>query len=271
MQPTNVDICGVRHSVVDYAGALGLFETWIRRGRQSHQVCVSNVHTTITCRRDAALHRIARKAALVTMDGQPLRWYANLVHRTGLKDRLCGPDLMLRTIEYGLERGWRHYFLGGRPEVLESLCVRLRQSYPDIIIAGADSPPFRELTEAEDTELVERINAAGTDVLWVGLGAPKQEKWIASHLECVKAPVQVGVGAAFDFHAGSIKRAPLCMQRCGLEWFYRVTQDPRLFSRYLSTNPVFLGLFVRDLCLNRLRWAWRRLAGSLPALNLRLR
>jgi N-acetylglucosaminyldiphosphoundecaprenol N-acetyl-beta-D-mannosaminyltransferase len=271
MQPTNVDICGVRHSVVDYAGALSLFETWIRRRRQAHQVCVSNVHTTIACRRDAGLRRIAGKAALVTMDGQPLRWYANLIHRTGLEDRLCGPDLMLRTIEYGLERGWRHYFLGGRPEVLDALCDKLKRNYPELVIAGAYSPPFRELTETEDAELVERINAAGTDVLWVGLGAPKQEKWIASHLECVKAPVQVGVGAAFDFHAGSIKRAPLFMQRSGLEWFYRVSQDPRLFSRYLSTNPVFLGLFARDLCLSRFKSAWSRLVGCLPAMSPRLR
>ena len=271
MQSSSVDICGVRHSVLDYAKALGLFETWIRRRRSGHQVCVSNVHTTISCRRDAALRRIASKAALVTIDGQPLRWYANLVHHTRMRDRLCGPELMLRTIEYGIERGWRHYFLGGRPEVLETLCAKLTASYPGLIIAGAYSPPFRELRAAEDAALVEQINSAGTDVLWVGLGAPKQEKWIASHLELILAPVQVGVGAAFDFHAGSIKRAPACLQRCGLEWFYRVGQDPRLFSRYLSTNPVFLGLFVRDLVLSRIREILSRVSGCRSALGYRER
>jgi N-acetylglucosaminyldiphosphoundecaprenol N-acetyl-beta-D-mannosaminyltransferase len=198
------------------------------------------------CLADKKLAEIANKAAMVTMDGQPLRWYAKHVHGVNLNDRVCGPDLMMRCIETGLYRGWRHYFLGGKTDVLLSLCEMFYGRYPEVKIAGSYSPPFRPLTEKENQEIASMINTSKADILWVGLGAPKQEKWIALNLARIHVPVQIGVGAAFDFLSGNIKRAPLFLQRSGLEWAYRIMQDPRLLPRYFKTNPIFLYMFFRD-------------------------
>jgi N-acetylglucosaminyldiphosphoundecaprenol N-acetyl-beta-D-mannosaminyltransferase len=241
-----LSIGGMPFMPVDYAGAIGLFTQWIA-ARSARQVCIVNVHTLISARRDPELAKIMRDAALNTMDGQPLRWYANLIHRAALKERVCGPELMLRCLDEGRGKDWTHYLLGGREEVLEVLRERLRERYPGLQIVGAESPPFRPLTAKEDRELTDRINGSGADFLWVGLGAPKQELWIANHLPHLEVPVNVGVGAAFDFHAGSIARAPEWMQRHGLEWTFRLIKDPRLWRRYLSTNPPFLWLLLRDL------------------------
>jgi N-acetylglucosaminyldiphosphoundecaprenol N-acetyl-beta-D-mannosaminyltransferase len=198
------------------------------------------------CRSDKELAEITHNADMVTMDGQPLRWYANHVHGVKLNDRVSGPDLMIRCIETGLERGWKHYFLGGKTDVLLSLCERLNGRYPDVKIAGSYSPPFRPLSEKENQAIASMINTSEADILWVGLGAPKQEKWIAHNLARIHVPVQIGVGAAFDFLSGNIKRAPLFFQRSGLEWAYRIIQDPRLFTRYFKTNPIFLYMFISD-------------------------
>jgi N-acetylglucosaminyldiphosphoundecaprenol N-acetyl-beta-D-mannosaminyltransferase len=192
------------------------------------------------------------------MDVQPLRWYANLIHEAGLKDRVCGPELMWRCLETGVARGWRHYLLGGRAEVLGTLRRRIVGTFPGVQLAGMESPPFRALSKAETETIIGRINAANADFLWVGLGAPKQEHWIAAHRDRLNAPVQVGVGAAFDFHAGSIQRAPETWQRMGFEWLYRLVRDPRLWRRYLSTNPVFLKMMLQA-------WLQKKLARSQPS------
>jgi N-acetylglucosaminyldiphosphoundecaprenol N-acetyl-beta-D-mannosaminyltransferase len=159
---------------------------------------------------------------------------------------------MLKCLEHGQALGWRHFFLGGREQVLEDLANKMRGQFPQANIVGWHSPPFRPLSAEEDQQLVDLINAAKPDFLWVGLGAPKQEKWIAAHLDKIHVPVQLGVGAAFDFHSGHIKRAPVWMQKNGLEWLYRMLKDKRLIKRYFSTNPVFLLHFVKDLLLVRL-------------------
>jgi N-acetylglucosaminyldiphosphoundecaprenol N-acetyl-beta-D-mannosaminyltransferase len=230
---------------LDYESTMELFSQW-RRVNTARQVCIVNVHTLVTAHRDPGLKRVMHSAALNTMDGQPLRWYANLVRKARLSDRVCGPELMLRCLDKGRQQGWKHYLLGGKKEVLQTLEDRIKKEFPGTDIVGAESPPFRPLTESEDRELVERINVSGADFLWVGLGAPKQEFWISDHLERLKTPINIGVGAAFDFHAGEIDRAPAWMQRLGLEWVHRIVHDPRLWSRYLSTNPPFLWMLVRD-------------------------
>lgn len=246
-----VDICNILFPVIDYQKALTIFSGWI--GEESpHQVCIANVHTVVTCLWDEELGEITKAAHMVTMDGHPLRWYANIVHGAAIRDRVSGPELMIKSIEYGLMANWRHYFLGGKDDVLENLVNRLKKLYPEIRIAGFYSPPFRPLSSEEDKELVQSINSTKPDLLWVGLGAPKQEKWIYHHLNRVRVPVQIGVGAAFDFHSGNIRRAPLLYQKYGIEWLFRICQDPRLWKRYLKTNPVFIGLFLKDLVKIRL-------------------
>jgi N-acetylglucosaminyldiphosphoundecaprenol N-acetyl-beta-D-mannosaminyltransferase len=142
-----IEICGICHSALDYRKTIDVFEEWIDQRGKSHQVCVANVHTTIMCRHDKELAAIANNASLVTMDGQPLRWYANFVHKAGVKERVCGSALLVRCVEEGSKKGWKHYFLGGKPEVLKRLCSNLMTRHPGIKIVGSYSPPFRPLTD----------------------------------------------------------------------------------------------------------------------------
>ena len=154
--------------------------------------------------------------------------------------RLHGPDLMLKCCGYGIDKGWKHYFYGGKEGVPELLGKKLSEKFPGLITAGTYSPPFRQLTPAEDKAIIEQINEARPDILWVGLGLLKQEKWIAEHLCNIKVPWMIGVGAAFDFHAGTIKRAPKFFRDIGLEWLYRVTFEPRMIRRNLLSFKLLL-------------------------------
>ncbi|MGZ5524008.1 MAG: WecB/TagA/CpsF family glycosyltransferase [Methylomonas sp.] len=244
-----VNVLGISFPVLNYEQTLEIFQTWAA-SKVAHQVCIANVHTVVTCLSDKELRDINNRS-FVTMDGLPLVWYAKRVHGADVS-RVCGPDLMLKCLDQGRNMGWKHFFLGGRQEVLDDLVAAMQKRYPDVDIVGWHSPPFRQLSEDEDNQLVELINNAKPDFLWVGLGAPKQEKWIAAHLDKIHVPVQLGVGAAFNFHSGHVMRAPLWMQKNGLEWLYRMFKDKRLIKRYLATNPVFLSLFARDLLVFRL-------------------
>lgn len=247
----SVSLLGVIFPVLDYQKVIKIFQRWIVRREQPHQVCIANVHTLVSSLTDPELRTINNNA-LTTMDGMPLVWYARWVYGASAASRVCGPDLMLKCLESGVQQGWSHFFLGGTPPVLADLVTRMTQRYPGIKIAGWHSPPFRTLLPHEDDELVAQINAVKPDFLWVGLGAPKQEKWIAAHLSSLHVPVQIGVGAAFDFHSGHIIRAPQWMQQCGLEWLYRMYRDKRLCKRYAQTNPIFLWWLVKDYVLIRL-------------------
>ena len=177
-------------------------------------------------------------------DGGPLSRYSR---KKGFADaaRVTGPDLMRELLKESGTKHYRHYFYGSTQETLDILREKITEKYPGAVIAGMYSPPFRPLTAGEDAEIVEKINAAKPDFVWVGLGAPKQERWMAAHENRVQA-LMLGVGAAFDYEAGNIRRAPAWMQRCNLEWLYRLMQDPkRLFKRYFVTNTKFLW------------WSWR--------------
>lgn len=249
--PDSVNILGLSFPVLDYQYSLELFQHWVKSG-VPHQVCIANVHTVVTSLTDKDLREINQQS-LMTMDGLPLVWYARAVHQANIKERVCGPELMLRCLDQGRAQGWKHFFLGGKDDVLTDLVSGMQARYPGVNIVGWYSPPFRPLSLEEDEQLVALINEHQPDFLWVGLGAPKQEKWIAAHLAQVNAPVQVGVGAAFDFHSGHVRRAPVWMQKSGLEWLYRMLQDRRLIKRYCATNPVFLALFLRDFVVVNFR------------------
>ncbi|QWF69484.1 WecB/TagA/CpsF family glycosyltransferase [Methylomonas paludis] len=238
-----VQVLGISFQLLDYEKILKLFADWIP-AKTAHQVCLANVHTLVTSLKDKQLRAI-NDQALTAMDGTPLVWYANLIHNAGIAGRLSGPDLMLECLDKGRSRAWKHYFLGAKPQVLSQLTLAMRQQFPGVEIVGEYAPPFRELSAAEDQQLVADINAAQPDFLWVALGAPKQEKWIAEHLSRIQAPIQIGVGAAFDFLSGHKPRAPLALQKFGLEWLYRLLHDRRLLKRYVQTNPVFIWLFVK--------------------------
>ena len=206
---------------------------------RGNYICVSNVHTTVMAYRDTAYRTIQNCGAMAIPDGKPL---AIVSRRRGYWDaeRVPGPDLMARILKESKEKGYRHYFFGSTEETIQQLGRRLKEEYPWIKIAGMYSPPFRKATEEEDKKIIHQINAAAPDFVWVALGAPKQEQWMYEHQFKINA-LMIGVGAAFDFHAGTVKRAPKWMQECCLEWLYRITQDPvRLLPRYLCTNFAFL-------------------------------
>lgn len=202
-------------------------------------ICISNVHTTVMAYRDANYRRIQNGAAMALPDGKPL----SIVSRQrgfAKAQRVPGPDLMPEIFKASEEKGYRHYFYGGKPETLEKLRIQLMAQYPYLQIVGMYAPPFREMEEEEDREIINKINEAKPDFIWVALGAPKQEIWMYNHQDKVNG-IMLGVGAAFDFLAGTVKRAPKWMQEMCLEWLYRILQDPlRLIPRYVGTNVSFL-------------------------------
>ncbi|MGH2866569.1 MAG: WecB/TagA/CpsF family glycosyltransferase [Solirubrobacteraceae bacterium] len=217
---------------------------WIE-DRSSHYVCVTGVHGVMEAQRDEALRRIHNRSGLTTPDGMPMVWAGRWAGFPGVR-RVYGPDLMLALSERAAQRGWNCYLFGGKQGVAERTSGRLTSAFPGLRVVGTHSPPFRQLTEAEDAELVQRINASNPDIVWVGLSTPKQERWMAAHVNTLTAPVLIGVGAAFDIHAGVVRQAPLWMQHSGLEWLFRLGTEPRrLARRYLTNNPRFVLRVVR--------------------------
>ena len=221
------------------AQALETIEQWIAR-RERHYVCVTGVHGVMESQRDDELRRIHNRAGLVTPDGMPLVWLSRL-HGQRHVERVYGPDLLLACCERSVARGYRHFFYGGGERVAQQLADRLLHRYPGLTVVGTYTPPFRPLSATEDQAIVTAINAAAPDIVWVGLSTPGQERWMAAHVDRLHAPVLVGVGAAFDFHAGLKRQAPRWMQQSGLEWLFRLNSEPRrLWRRYLRNNPAFI-------------------------------
>lgn len=235
--------------LVDAATALQRIAGWAAQ-RDSRVVCFSNVHAVVTHGRDAAFAQAVDAADLALPDGAPVAWMLRRLGHAG-QQRIAGPDLMLDVLAMAAARDLPVFLLGGTPETLQRLQQRLRERWPALHLAGAESPPFRNATEAEDAALVERIARSGAALLLVGLGCPKQEVWMAAHRGRVPA-VMLGLGAAFDFHAGTRRRAPHWMQRLGLEWLHRLAQEPRrLGPRYLDTNAAFVLGALRQLAARR--------------------
>ncbi|HLJ96406.1 MAG TPA: WecB/TagA/CpsF family glycosyltransferase [Gemmataceae bacterium] len=237
--PPKVALFGIGVSVTDYAEATATILQAARQGLGGVVSCHA-VHAIVTASGDASLGVKVNTFELLCPDGQPVRWAVNLLHGTQLSDRVYGPELMLRLCRRAAETGVSVYLYGGDPVVAERLEANLLHLYPKLHIAGCEAPPFRPLQLEEDRAVVERINRSGAGLVFIGLGCPKQDLFAYEHRNSLQA-VQVCVGAAFDFHAGVKKMAPRWMQRHGLEWLYRVSQEPgRLWRRYLITNSLFL-------------------------------
>jgi N-acetylglucosaminyldiphosphoundecaprenol N-acetyl-beta-D-mannosaminyltransferase len=241
--PARVDVLGVGISCVDLPSTVGIFADWIANAQRQY-VCVTGMHGVMESQSDTALRDIHNAAGLTTPDGMPMVWAGR---RAGAGiSRVYGPDLMDAVLSRAVEAGWSSYFLGGSEDVLATLVATLGARYPGLVVAGHESPPFRPLSEEEDEATVHRINAAAPDIVWGGLGTPKQERFMASHRERLQAPVLVGVGAAFDLVAGTLPQAPHWMQRNGLEWAFRLGAEPRrLWRRYLLNGPRFAVEMVR--------------------------
>ena len=231
--------------VITWEDAIGRIGNWASR-KESRYICITNVHSVVTSGQDSSFGDVVRNADMVTPDGAPVAW---MMRRLGFdhQERINGPDLMWKYCERAARRNESIFLYGSTDETLALLQEKLGKAFPGIKIAGAISPPFRELSEEEDNAYVECINASGAGTVWVSLGCPKQEKWMAAHRGRINA-VMIGVGAAFDYHAGLIQRAPLWMQRNGLEWLHRLCSEPRrLWKRYFVTNPIFIKEALRQL------------------------
>jgi N-acetylglucosaminyldiphosphoundecaprenol N-acetyl-beta-D-mannosaminyltransferase len=250
-----VDVLGVDVRVLDIDRTLEIFDHWITEGEREY-VCVTGVHGVMESRRDERLRGIHNQAGLVTADGMPLVWWARCQGWRQAR-RVYGPDLLLACCERSMTTGYRHFFYGGGDGVADLLASRLTRRFPRLIVAGTFTPPFRPLTPEEDEDVVAQINSAAPDIIWVGLSTPKQEYWMAEHVDRFDAAVLIGVGAAFDFHAGLKPQAPRWMQSSGLEWLFRLATEPRrLWKRYLVNNPAFLWLALQQ--------AWRAAPPATP-------
>jgi len=237
------DIFGVHVAVTDMSKALAFLEDNLDELRGKY-ICVSNVHTTVMAHEDEGYRKIQNEAAMVLPDGKPLSVLERKQGGFQEAEKVSGPDLMPEVFKISEEKGYRHFFYGSTERTLSLLKNNLKKKYPWLQIAGMYAPPFRRMTKAEDEEAVQKINMAAPDFLWVGLGAPKQEIWMSAHKDKISA-VMIGVGAGFDFHAGVVKRAPVWMQKRGLEWLYRLFQDTkRLWRRYVVTNSKFIWYVV---------------------------
>lgn len=210
-------------------------------------VTVVNVHSIVLAQNDFVLAAAHHKAVLKTPDGVPLVWIGRLIGRKNV-ERVYGPDLMMETLKRSEEKGYTNYFFGGKKGVPELLSEKIKNKYPNIKIAGFYSPPFRSMNENEEKNFKSELERLRPDIMWVGLGCPKQEKWMAANIGNLETKIMIGVGAAFDFHAGLLKQAPLLIQKCGLEWLFRMCVEPkRLWRRYLIYNTLFMWKILKKI------------------------
>ena len=238
--PKRINVLGVGISEINYDLALAQIRAAIADRRRGY-VTVTGVHGVSESQDDPALRDIHNASFLTTPDGMPMVWMGKLAGSTVI-DRVYGPDLMLRVLQDGIGRGWRHFFYGGGPGVADGLRDALVGRFPGLEVVGTYTPPFRPLTAEEDAALERQVAAARPDCFWVGLSTPKQERFMAAYSPRLEATLMFGVGAAFDFHAGRVPQAPAVLQKAGLEWAYRLTKEPkRLWRRYLRNNPLFVG------------------------------
>jgi N-acetylglucosaminyldiphosphoundecaprenol N-acetyl-beta-D-mannosaminyltransferase len=240
LEANSVNVLGVAVSPINMGLALQQISRAIEK-KQKGYVCVTGVHGISEAQSDPGFRQVLNRAFLCTPDGMPLVWVGRWQGRRQM-DRVYGPDLMLAVLELSEKTGWRHFFYGGAHGTAQVLTARLLERFPKLRVVGAGEPPFRPLYREEQQKLREDIRAARPDILWVGLSTPKQEWFMAQYLDQLDVTLMVGVGAAFDFHAGKVRQAPKWMQRAGLEWFFRLACEPRrLWKRYFKNNPLFLA------------------------------
>lgn len=244
-------VVGSSIDVLEWKNAIDKIVYWSALG-ECKIVCICNTHSVVTARSDYELADAIEKSDMATPDGAPVAAMLRLQGANGQR-RINGPDLMLEVCRELSEKSISVFLYGGAPETLRLLNEFLKVKFPGLDVCGLYSPPFRDLTVEEDDLVVSMINSSGAGLVWVGLGCPKQEKWMNQHRDRVRA-VMIGVGAAFDYHAGVIKRAPVWMQNYGLEWFYRLLKEPRrLWRRYFISNTYFFLFSLAQLC----RSLWR--------------
>jgi N-acetylglucosaminyldiphosphoundecaprenol N-acetyl-beta-D-mannosaminyltransferase len=241
----DVEILGVRTCAQTFEDALSMLLGWAEDAQGRRSVCTAPVYTVMMCAEDPAVMRAVNGADMVAADGMPIVWLQR--QRYPAAERVYGPDVLLALTERTAASGVSHYFYGGQSGVAQALADRLRQRFPSVAIAGAYTPPVAPFSAQPDRHAIALLNDSGASVVWVGLGSPKQDLWMALHRPLLHAPLLIGVGAAFDMLAGVKAQAPRWMQRSGLEWLFRLLQEPRrLGRRYLYYNPLFIWRVLRQ-------------------------
>lgn len=251
LQSGKYGILKVKFDLIAYNVAMDTIKRWKQLGER-HYVTIANPHSVMLCQRDSKMKKATKEAGLVMPDGIGIVLAARLLGYPN-NGRVTGPELMLKLCDWGREHGYRHYFYGGDDGVAEKLREKLCRRYPGLQVVGTCSPPFRPISHQEDREIVEQINSTEPDIVWVGLGAPKQEKWMANHLGCIRAVALIGVGAAFDFHSENVKWAPIWLRRLGLEWAYRLAREPKRMWRRNLDSPLFLSKVIWQRLTRRCR------------------
>jgi N-acetylglucosaminyldiphosphoundecaprenol N-acetyl-beta-D-mannosaminyltransferase len=244
-------ILGIGFDLVDYRAVFETFNRWRITGLRCY-VSITNPHSVLLCHRDERMLRATSSADMTLPDGVGIILAANLLGYAN-RGRVTGPSLMLKLCDWGRTYKLRHYFYGGAEGVARTLAANLTKKYRGLRIAGTFSPPFRALSGDEDRQIVREINRARPDILWVGLGAPKQEIWMHEHLGRINATAMIGVGAAFDFHAGTVRWAPAWVRKAGFEWAYRLAREPRRLWRRNLDSPVFLAKVIWQRLMTGLR------------------
>jgi N-acetylglucosaminyldiphosphoundecaprenol N-acetyl-beta-D-mannosaminyltransferase len=240
------DVLGTRVDAVQISDVIAQMQAWIGSRDRCRYITVTGMHGVTEARHDPQLRAALESASLVVPDGMPLVWLGRR-HGFALKRRVYGPELMFRFWQETLSGRYRHFLYGGAPGVADALASKFAHQFPDHEIAGTFSPPYRNLTPEEDEAICSAINDTQPDIVWVGLGTPKQERWMLDHRNKLSAPVLIGVGAAFDFHAGTVRSAPVWMGENGLEWLFRLAQEPRrLWHRYLVRGTEFAALSLLE-------------------------
>jgi len=235
---------GINYAVVDYASASDIIIAQAE-GNKSFGVSALAVHGLVTAVKDPVVGCRVKKIDMCVADGQPVRWALNSFYKLAMKDRVYGPTLTLHVLEKAAQKNLKVYLYGSTQSTLSAFSTFINRTYPGVTLCGIHVDRFRDATEAEDQEDIEKINRSGAQIVLVGRGCPRQEIWVADHLGKVNAAM-MAVGAAFDFHAGTLKQAPKWMQDRGLEWLYRLIKEPRrLWKRYFSTNSYFIYLFCK--------------------------
>jgi N-acetylglucosaminyldiphosphoundecaprenol N-acetyl-beta-D-mannosaminyltransferase len=246
-------ILGMRVDMVQISGCLEMMEDWIIHKSYGHDIAVVNAYDAVSCKNDFMVKDAVNNSSLVVPDGISLILLARL-HGFSLKKRVYGPDLMLEFLKIADKKGYSSFFYGSTDEVQKKLIANLKSQFPNMKVAGCYAPPFRALTSNEEEEIIAEINKSSPDILWVGLGCPKQQLWMYRHKDELKVPVMVGVGAAFDFFAKTKSQAPHWVRDSGFEWLFRLLTEPkRLWKRYLVSGSQFIYYATRELVLSRMK------------------
>ncbi len=247
--PKTIDLIGLPVAALHYQQAIEWISEAALAGDRAYAVEAANTHVAALARHQPSFANVMAKFDLICPDGMPLVWLLNqhLKQAEKLTDRVYGPTLMLKTIEASNQRhDLKHFFFGGSQDTLNQLSEKFSQDYPNAQIAGSYAPPFGIWPDDEFDRICKKIEASGANLVWVGLGCPKQERWIAEHKDRLPPAVYFGIGAAFAFHAGEVKQAPTWIQKAGVEWLYRLCREPRrLFRRYFTYNSLFLWYVLR--------------------------